>query len=1250
MDRPQGSVRAGLRRIISIDAIFPGVTSVMDLDDHTSLTGANGAGKTTLLRLIPLFYGAAPSRIQSSRGAARSSLTELLLGRETSLLIFEYQTVNAPACVVMYAQPNDGKLIYLFVPKAFTPELFQKEDSGRLVFMKGHELLRAWKMQGISSHKVDTAPRYRALLLGSTQLATYTDLRNLAPFYSLGCRVGTKARSIEWMDLVTLSILDRNADIEHIQKLIASILESNGASLPACNFSGKLADDVEMVKALQDIEREDAVFRDLVAAGAEEERIKVEIIQLAGEFAQALERVQAERQGIEKALSELDEHKAVEEERLSDDVRNAYEQVNNAQDKVTRKRRELDVLKGQHATYGEEKAAQRLADYLGLPGKREALDAERARLDRLNSDVNDEQSRRELQYERDKSHENERFRRESDAVEGQLRNERIAVAELSGPYYEELTTLIEGHRDAANAVNLHFDDKLKTLEAEIQEWSFTADREVETEQERSRLEEAGRAVEAAEQRQVEQLSAESVAEQRRAAAIAAYQQALDAHLSCEKALERLKDEIARLNAQLSPAPGSWLAQLHRDMPDWHATIGRVVRQEVLEETGVRFELTDPDANTVMGWSLDIATLSRPAWALSHEELQLQLQAREADQLSQEGALERAENARQKAKKEADLCCAAYSTQKTVSQTRADELRAAKQSLKHIEQEIQEQIQARRESAKVKAGEAQGRYTAVKAEKEQQLQQLQSRHDADLGQHESRYERLRAEAQGRIDGLEAQKQLVQERFDEAINRIETDYQGYIDGCGPSAIERTIAQKNVERLQRAIADTQADKEYVEKYENWIKFDWVLYDNLSKELGALNRELSAKQAAHTAAEGARNTALATIKAEREQLMDSQRAINGRLSRIKSWVDRLPGPPETGVPNSVRDLTALEADGTMLTERAKKLALATRTGIIKAERVIISAGRTGELADAWALACSEAMESFDESQQLTDEASRLSKVRALGRFLDDQVPQIRRGRASAIDAAGTQVVNFFHGLSAVKNKVTEQSNQISRAIEGRMHFPTVKDVRIRLISKIESYEFWPELERFLSRWELWKSQLGDLPDLETCSSLLRVIARINGSGMSQSGLGDVFALELSAVENGRRVVATKTSDLKDASSNGLNYLILMSIYAGLTRMLCGEPDVLIHWPVDELGVLSGDNIPALFTMLEASGIIVVSGSPDLTREMLKHFKHRWNVVSKKGIEHIQVSHDRLDEVLRKRRVERDAGAGAAMGVDAHG
>lgn len=1249
MDRPQGPVRAGLRRIISIDAIFPGVTSVMDLDDHTSLTGANGAGKTTLLRLIPLFYGAAPSRILSSRGTARSSLTELLLGRETSLLIFEYQTVNAPACVVMYTHPNDGKLIYHFVPKAFTPELFQREDNGQLVFMKGHELQRAWKMQGISSHRVDTAPRYRALLLGSTQLATYRDLRSLAPFYALGCRVGTKARSIEWMDLVTLSILDRNANIENIQKLIASILESSGASLPACNFSGKLADDVEMVKALQEIEREDAVFRDLVAAGAEEERTKIQIVQLAGEFAQALEGVQAEHQGIEKALAELDEHRAVEEERLSDDVRNASDQVNNAQDKVTRKQRELGVLKGQHSTYEDEKAAQRLANYQDLPRKREELDTERTRLDRLNSDVDKEQSQRELEYERDKGRENERFRLESEGVEGQLQAERITVVELSKQDHEERTALIERHREAASAVNQHFDDKLRTLEAEVQGWEFTAEREVETEQERLRLEEARRAVETADQRRNEQLGAEREAEQCKTDANTDYQKALNVHLGCEKALERVKDEIAKLNAQLSPAPGSWLAQLHRDMPDWHATIGRVVRQEVLEETGVRFELTDPDASTVLGWSLDIATLSRPAWALSHEELQLQLQAKETDQLSQEGALERAENARQKAKQEADRCSATYSAQKAVSQTREDELKAAKQSLKHIEQEILEQVQARRESAKVKAGEAQGRYTAVKAEMDQQLQQLQSGHEAELGEHESRYERLRAEVQARIDGLEAQKQLVQERFDEAINRIETDYQGYIDGCGPSAIERTIAQKNVERLQGEITNTQADKEYIEKYENWISFEWVRYDSLSKELSDLNHELSVKQAEHKAAQDARRTALAAIKTEHEKLIASQRAINNRLSRIKSWNDRLPAPPEIQALNSGRDLTALEADGTMLTARAKTLAQATRTGISKAERVIISAGRTGELADAWELACSEAMEGLDESEQWNDEAGRLSKVRALGRFLDDQVPQIRRGRASAIDAAGTQVVNFFHGLSAVKNKVSEQSNQISRAIEGRMHFPTVKDVRIRLISKIESYEFWPELERFLSRWELWKSQLGDLPDLETCSSLVRVIERINSSGMSQSWLGDVFALELSAVENGRRVVATKTSDLESASSNGLNYLILMSIYAGLTRMLCSEPEVLIHWPVDELTVLSGDNIPALFTMLEASGIIMVSGSPDLTREMLKHFKHRWNVVSKKGIEHIQVSHDRLDEVMRNRRVERDAAAGAAMEVDAH-
>ena len=52
----------GLHRIILIDTHLPGVVE-LKLNGHTNICGTNASGKTTLQRLIPVFYGEYPSRV-----------------------------------------------------------------------------------------------------------------------------------------------------------------------------------------------------------------------------------------------------------------------------------------------------------------------------------------------------------------------------------------------------------------------------------------------------------------------------------------------------------------------------------------------------------------------------------------------------------------------------------------------------------------------------------------------------------------------------------------------------------------------------------------------------------------------------------------------------------------------------------------------------------------------------------------------------------------------------------------------------------------------------------------------------------------------------------------------------------------------------------------------------------------------------------------------------------------------------------
>ena len=101
-----------LRRVIGVNIRNPrdGGTSMrfaeMDTRGAVMAVGPNGVGKTSFLRLIPLFYGALPSRIL--RGSGHTSMVRHLLPDLTSAVVYEYEreTETDLRCVVMHAAPE----------------------------------------------------------------------------------------------------------------------------------------------------------------------------------------------------------------------------------------------------------------------------------------------------------------------------------------------------------------------------------------------------------------------------------------------------------------------------------------------------------------------------------------------------------------------------------------------------------------------------------------------------------------------------------------------------------------------------------------------------------------------------------------------------------------------------------------------------------------------------------------------------------------------------------------------------------------------------------------------------------------------------------------------------------------------------------------------------------------------------------------------------------------------------------------
>ena len=247
-------------------------------------------------------------------------------------------------------------------------------------------------------------------------------------------------------------------------------------------------------------------------------------------------------------------------------------------------------------------------------------------------------------------------------------------------------------------------------------------------------------------------------------------------------------------------------------------------------------------------------------------------------------------------------------------------------------------------------------------------------------------------------------------------------------------------------------------------------------------------------------------------------------------------------------------------------------------------------------------------------------------------QLTQLRESLALFIENVGHQIIQYYLGMRDISGAIKSQSRQISDSIGNTLHFDAISEVKVSLKSRVDNEDFWPILESFYDTWSSWKeSASSSIPPPEVDQQLMRATEILHRSNINRP-LSGLFDLEISLCENKRWVTARKAEELEDASSTGLSYLILCCIYAGISRMLCRDRDIKIHWPMDELGTLAPENITRLFAMLDEYGIVMIGGFPTTDPMLLQHFKFHHDVQTSGGIVEMALPEDELAQAIAER------------------
>ena len=240
-----------------------------------------------------------------------------------------------------------------------------------------------------------------------------------------------------------------------------------------------------------------------------------------------------------------------------------------------------------------------------------------------------------------------------------------------------------------------------------------------------------------------------------------------------------------------------------------------------------------------------------------------------------------------------------------------------------------------------------------------------------------------------------------------------------------------------------------------------------------------------------------------------------------------------------------------------------------------------------------------------------------------------------------GADLSQYYFVLADIDKRIVSQSRRISKEVDGELFLDGVSDSAVKIRSRISELEFWPELERFRALYDQWMEEgAHDLPEDDYGQSM-RSVLDILGRAALSGGISKLLDIELHLREGNSDLIIRTDRQLNESSSHGMAYLILCKFLLAFTRLLRGGADVIIHWPIDELGTLHQSNVKKIFDACQSNNISVVGAFPNPESDVLKLFENRYLIdkVSKQ-LQVVQPKTSDLSARIQARKQQQEVSA----------
>ncbi len=1201
-----------LNRIIAIDNLSRGQFVVLNTNGHTNFDGRNKAGKTTTLKLALLFYGVKGSDLAKQKGLVTQSFVNYYLPNPSSYIVYEYVRGDETHCVI--CSSTDNSIKYQFLSGAFDKNIFLLDELGGKTIVQNNALrTNADRFERELSPKL-SGETYRNIIQSNKPYRLKTpdseSIRKWRPRYSFPIQ----GDSIDNIDRVLIGIFRGKVSMDAVRSTLTNILVEEGAIpsqlLSLNNHSIEINDWMAERKAWLAIDRQKPKNIELTNAAITQQGYCDDISGLLNVIGNMQNQLGIEQAKIEKEIKDLIlKRNSINQSFVDFDTQEKLT-TNELENTLLKVSREIDTL-------------LELKEDFESPSEKYLPIAELQALFEQVDSLEYQSKKTKEHYEKISSgvtNINEAFEKQRSELQTTISNIQLNLSNSTQDFNNQ--SQVDKHNILSS-----FEQQLKSLNDQ-----FTIDNECLNKKENSigreeaqfkeRLlnpvlkPEIKEQLENLNQEHVESSKNLSEAQSELLNETNAFSELKDER---KKKLESLNSLSARKQQQIEQQAvlksriedGTLFNYLRENVPDFEDTLGKVINPELLLRKNLKPEFHHGESS-LYGLNIDLSQIESQGFGNVQSIIE-EIQGLDKDIVELETQIKQVE----------------LEAKTLSSKCDAKEHDVARVSLEaKQEQAYNEQLEADIKDKKIQADlwlkeHVAGIETAL-AKCQSNLRELIEQKSELVALNKKNIEKLNTEKQTSLYSIDeklneqvnAATAVAETKLKELKLQIEKSKEdenkairdnGFSDEAINKAKEAyELAQKQHERALNA-------GNRVTRYKKFLQIEWVKHPILNKEKikaeQALAEHLRLSLEQRTAFELQQkqistdlvksnevNVQLVNQLKELSVMIESGQALNIGLNEAHSsrYVNY--------------DVERLKLTLDKLVEQLEETKQSGKDTFNQLQKVFIRVQRTHP-ARFFEKMRQEVLDEV-EPENLWIKAAR--EIRNY--FKEDHVSQESLLRsnytvvAESISNFSTSVKEADKQLSVKGRQLTTKIGQVSNPFE------SMGKIDIKVSSRLKTLAYFSSLEDFAKAHNRWKfQQLNELPDDELISKLTNLVNLLN-THKPVIDIAKYFEFTVDYMDGETPKMATNDQEIAELSSNGLTYLIIVSIYIGLINLMRSDTNVKLAFCVDEFDKIDAENSKLLIKLFDEQGIRILSAQPSGKGDILQYYQHCYQIESKNG------------------------------------